>query len=74
MEKSIPYVETHLATSKLIVDIRFINGTYNRGNLCSSLEFKRERLVLYKDIVKKDIVVFDNVEKIEVTSEVFGRG
>ncbi len=72
MNTDIPYVETHLTTPMLVVDIQFNNGGRTTGRLCRSFTFDSGSLVLYKDIVYKDREYFENVRRIEVTSEVFG--
>lgn len=69
---SLPYVETHLPTPMLIVDIEYNNGGFSRGHLCRSLSLEKNSLILYKDIVAKEKEYFNNVKHIDVTGECFG--
>lgn len=65
----IPFVDTHLNTPfrvKLVVDVKFLDGTYKRALECRILEYSRFKLKLYKDYMRKEVEIIEHVDQFEV--------
>lgn len=66
-----------MKTAKIIIDIKFTDGTYSRGIVAHSIEFYPDRywqLYVYmtqKDVFKHNPRIWYDVEKVEVVGVVY---
>lgn len=64
----IPFVETHINSPIIVIDITFTSGDISRMNFCYSFMFENNTLTLVKDIAHKHKEIIENVSKMEVVA------